>query len=477
MIVTNLKITNMFGIEEFEASGKDIELLGANGTGKTSVVDAIRYVLTNRSVRDVIIKDNGAEGSVIIETNTGLSIERTKRRDKGDVVKIRENGEVIDGTPEAFLRTLFTQLQLDPVAFLSMDTKEQNRVILDLIEFEWDMDWIIEQFGERVPDVDYGCNILRVLHQIQSEKGYYYLKRQDINREAYHNRTHIEKIGATLPEGYNGNKWKSVNLAEKFEALETARYGNAKIEKAKAYVDNANNELRRLKADYAAECAVIEQASDRTKTTLEKEVIQLRDRLAAIELEISGIDERKSDKLKIAKAEHEASVAEFTSGIEEQKKIAQGVMVDTLPLEEEAKLAEDMKAYIYEYERMVGMQLDGEKLVADAEELTEKIEKARTLPGEILQNCEVPVDNLTIVDGEPRINGRPINNLSDGEKLMLCIDVAKAKKSSLELLLLDGLEKLSPENRDDTYKKCKDAGVRFIATRTTDNENLTVVEL
>lgn len=36
--------------------GKNIELVGDNGTGKTSVIDAIRYALTNSSDREFIVK-------------------------------------------------------------------------------------------------------------------------------------------------------------------------------------------------------------------------------------------------------------------------------------------------------------------------------------------------------------------------------------------------------------------------------------
>ena len=50
--ITKILIKNLFGISEFEADSKSIELLGGNGTGKTSVLDAIRLALTNRSSRD-----------------------------------------------------------------------------------------------------------------------------------------------------------------------------------------------------------------------------------------------------------------------------------------------------------------------------------------------------------------------------------------------------------------------------------------
>lgn len=57
MKISKLKIKNLFGITEFEADEKSIELMGANGTGKTSVLDSIRLALTNKTDRDFTVKN------------------------------------------------------------------------------------------------------------------------------------------------------------------------------------------------------------------------------------------------------------------------------------------------------------------------------------------------------------------------------------------------------------------------------------
>ena len=126
---------------------------------------------------------------------------------------------------------------------------------------------------------------------------------------------------------------------------------------------------------------------------------------------------------------------------------------------------------------MKGLQSEVATLVKQSDAITEKIEIARNLPAEILKTATIPVKGLTVVDGLPLINGLPINNLSDGEKLDLCIDVAVQKPNSLQLLLIDGVEKLSTINREHLYKKCKAKGLQFIATRTTDDKDLTIIEL
>ena len=71
--ITKIKIKNLFGIREYEADGSSLELSGKNGTGKSSVLDAIKYALTNKSDRDYIVHKGENEGEIIVETDTKKS--------------------------------------------------------------------------------------------------------------------------------------------------------------------------------------------------------------------------------------------------------------------------------------------------------------------------------------------------------------------------------------------------------------------
>ena len=229
--ITKILIKNLFGISEFEADSKSIELLGGNGTGKTSVLDAIRLALTNRSSRDCIVKRGETEGEIIIETDSGLTITRKPRTNKTDYKSIKQNGKEVQ-SPEAFLSEIFSELQLNPVAFINMDSKEQNRIILDLIEYHWDLNTIKEWFGEIPQGVDYQKHILEVLQQIAAEDGFYFQQRQNINRDIRNKKAFIEEIMKELPENFNAAKWEAYDLQEIHSKIEKARQHNAQIEKA-----------------------------------------------------------------------------------------------------------------------------------------------------------------------------------------------------------------------------------------------------
>ena len=455
MRVTKIKIKNLFGIKEYEADGKSVELSGKNGVGKTSVIDAIRYALTNKSSRDYIVRNGENEGEILIETDNGLRIDRRERLTQASYKSVKNNGKEVP-SPESFVRDIFTPLQLNPVEFVTMDKKKQNAMILDLIEFDWDMNTIRSWFGE-IPDwVSYDQNILAILDDIQSEKGEYFQKRQNINRDLRNKNAFIEEIAASIPMGYQVAEWEKASAGDIYRQIESIRHQNSLIEKAKAFIQNSDNKIRGLQAEKEIAITAIERETANRENSLNKSIVQLEEQIKAHKQELSSLSEKKQDKIALEEEKYNANVAKFTANLAEYEELASQEIKSIEELNKQAERIEEMKGHINEYRRMEGLQAEVEALQQDSEELTEKITKARTLPGEILQTANIPIKGLSVKDGTPLINGLPINNLSDGEKLDLCIDVAIQKPNGLQIILIDGVEKMATELRDRLYKKCKD---------------------
>ena len=474
--ITKIKIKNLFGITEYETDGKSLELSGTNGVGKTSVLDAIRYALTNKSDRDYIIRKGENEGEIIIETDSGIRINRKARSAQADYKSIKQNGMEV-GSPETFLRDIFTPLQLNPVEFLSMDKKKQNAIILDMIEYPWNMEKIKEWFGEIPSFVSYDQNILQVLNDIQSENGDYFQNRQDINRDIRNKKAFIEEIAESIPENYELEKWEKESAGEVYREIERNRKENEKIEKAKSMLDSRDNKIRKFQADKEIALAGLDREFTVMREQLLKEKERLQAELKANNEKLDSMSESKKDKADLIEQKYKTDVATFEAEVKEYEPYIKKATVPVDELQQKAEYIENMKSHINEYKRMVSLQSDVEELTEKSNSLTTKIEKARTLPGEILSECTIPIKGLTVENGIPLINGLPVSNLSEGEKLDLCIDVAIQKPNGLQLILIDGVEKMATDLREQLYKKCKDKGLQFIATRTTDDEDLTVVEL
>lgn len=476
MHTSKITIKSLFGISEQEISGKSVEITGRKGAGKTSVIDAIRYALTNLSSRDWIIKNGETEGEIIVETDSGLSIDRKARSNKADFVSVKENGNKVT-KPETFLKTIITPLQLNPVEFTQMTKNEQNRAILDLIEFDWDLNWIKEQFGEIPQGVDYEQNILQVLNDIQAENGVYFQSRQDVNREIRNKRAFVADIAKDIPTGYDAEKWKNYDLSAKYSELMKIKDENGKIERAKAFKDNYNNKIRGLEANKEIDISAAEKSINAERDSLNSTISRLTAEIQSANEKLLALDNKLQDKIKIAEANFNVAKAKLDSDIGIANKFINLEIKSTATLQNEIDTAETMIKHLNEYDRMKNMQNEIENLQARSEEFTRKIELARTLPGTILQTATLPVDGLTVENGIPLINGLPISNRSDGELLELCVDIAINNPSGLQIILIDGAEKLDDTSRNKLYAKCKEKGLQFIATRTTNDNELIVTEL
>lgn len=476
MKTTKIHIKNLFGISETELDGRSIEVTGSNGVGKTSIIDSIKYALTNDSSRDYVIKNGESEGEIFIETDTGLTIDRKKRVNQADYKNIRQDGKPVQ-SPEAFVRELFTPLQIDPVKFTQMSRQEQNRIILDLIEFDWDLNWIKEKFGEIPQGVDYQQNILQVLNDIQSEKGVYFQTRQDINREIRNKTAFISDIAKDIPQGFQAEKWETYDLSEAYTKITKAQEYNSRIERAKLFKDSYDNKVRGFQAEMEIAVSNLKSAIAAEREQLTSEIERKKAEIKAAEDKLNSLSDKIADKTKIFESEYREKVAKLDSDIKVADEYTGKQLVDISAMQAEVKTAEEMKKHLNEYKRMKSMQDELETLEEHSKELTSKIELARELPGEILKTATIPVKGLTVKDGIPLINGLPVSNLSEGEQLQLCVDVALSKPNSLQIILIDGAEKLSEKNRLALYEKCKEKGLQFIATRTTDSDDLEVTYL
>ena len=181
--------------------------------------------------------------------------------------------------------------------------------------------------------------------------------------------------------------------------------------------------------------------------------------IKAAEDKLSGLDGKLKDKVEIAEGQYREKLAKLDADVKVADEYINKDPIDTTADEDEVRTAEAMKKYLNEYKRMMSLQEDCFLLKEESKKLTEKIELARNLPGRILEEATLPVEGLTVEEGVPLINGLPISNLSEGEKLELCVDVALTKPNSLQIILIDGAERLSDENREKLYQKCKEKGL------------------
>ena len=235
-----------------------------------------------------------------------------------------------------------------------------------------------------------------------------------------------------------------------------------------------DSKLRKLEADKMIEISANEKSIASERDELLSSIERMKAEIRAAEDKLSGLSAKFEDKKAVAESKFQESKAKLDANMNVADEYIDKQPIDCTELQAEISNAEAMKRHLNEYRRMKTMQAELEQLKAQSDEYTRKIEIARTLPGEILETAKIPIEGFTVQDGIPLIHGLPVANLSEGEQLSLCVDVAISKPNGLQIILIDGTEKLSSENREKLYSKCRDKGIQFIATRTTDSSEMEV---
>ena len=531
-----LRINNFLGIDERELEAAKINIFkGPNGKGKTSVIEALEKMFTNKSRRTEVIKHGEDESTLYVELDDGLSIDRRIRESKGNYLKVRQNGNGVDST-EKFISNLVNGNIFRPLDWVNLSVKEQTNSLLSMLEIGWSEEDITNWFGELPSDINYNQHILLILKSIEQK---YYKVREEVNREVKELKARIKSIIDDLPAEYNGEEWKNVDIKQYYAKVTEAQNINKWIAEAKALQENYNNKVESIKSKGEAEKSrielkykserediqdiislansKIEKANDFIKSTDEKVNIEIakldnelereyseliqkyidlknkkekeilaqaddqkelisinQNKIAAKQQELIGLDEKEEsekvavdEKVKTDIEKEEIRIGKAATYLKEHEE------VDIEPLQKAADKAQEMISYLREWDRISEIR-DNQLAPKErySEDLTAKIEKSRTLPAELLQTANMPIEGISVdSDSRVRINGTLIDGLSDGEKLELAMKVAKAQCGALKVICMDKWESLDELSQDKLIKEMSEDDYQYFVTEVAQTES------
>jgi exonuclease SbcC len=158
--IKRLEIKNWIGLSELSIDlGKINFISGKKGSGKTSLIEAIQKVFTNKNQRSEVVRHGNDEATIYLQTDDGMEIDRRIRTDKGDYLKIKKPGEAVPQT-ETYLRKLINGEIFRPLEFIQKSPDEQAKIILNMLEIPWTMEDIKTWFGE-IPSINFEAHILK----------------------------------------------------------------------------------------------------------------------------------------------------------------------------------------------------------------------------------------------------------------------------------------------------------------------------
>lgn len=412
--ITRLAVTNFGALTEVDIQvPKDTVLTGKKGAGKSTVLEALRAVLTGKGLRPDLVKLGEDKATLLVELSDGTVIKRTLKGASTTAALSVEKGGMHPAKPQTFLDALLGPHCFNPVDFFNLSAQDQASELLALTAVSMTSDEYKELSGDGpLPGVDYDQHPLRVIADIEKAL---FADRAAVNRDMKQKRGAADEALAKIPEGFAAEVVRGASLGDLVDQQTAARQQNREIEQKQAELGTTGREL----ASLLEQVKKLEQSETALAVWLEEHA----------EIDTAALDQQIHD-------------------FQEQQ--------DLLRLHDAAKAAAEEAA----------------QLARQSARLTELIEAARVKPGELLAGLEdLPVAGMGI-DAEHgvTINGVPLADLSHGEGIDLAIEIALRYAGDLPLLLVDGLEALDPESQEQLRAKLTASDCQCVVTRVGEDE-------
>lgn len=137
---------------------------------------------------------------------------------------------------------------------------------------------------------------------------------------------------------------------------------------------------------------------------------------------------------------------------------------------------------IDEINRKVRANLDKEKAEEDAleygrqyRELTTKINHIRKLKTDLLNSADLPLEQLSVMDGELIYKGQKWDNMSSSDQLKVSTAIVRKLKPQCGFVLLDKLEQMDLETLQEFGQWLEKEGLQAIATRVSTGEECSII--
>ena len=151
-------------------------------------------------------------------------------------------------------------------------------------------------------------------------------------------------------------------------------------------------------------------------------------------------------------------------------------------IDESTEELEQSIANIDEINRKVRANLDKEKAEDEAREyerqyesLTCKITEVRDSKTELLKGAQLPLEGLSVEDGELTYNNQKWDNMSGAERLKVSTAIVRKLNPKCGFVLLDKLECMDMDTLNEFGRWLEDEGLQAIATRVSTGDECSII--
>lgn len=364
-------------------TGAVVEITGANGSGKTSVLDAIFYALGGaKDIPSQPIRRGQTKAHVALDLGD-ITVIRKFSKDTGTSLVVEAKNGARYPTPQRMLDELFGKLTFDPLAFSRMEPKKQLEQIRSMVKLELDVDQL---------DLDNASN---------------FQQRTDLNREI--KSLDAQGFGFTFPDDTPDEEIDISKLAGELEEI------------AKKNAAIVNEQARRTR--------IALEISDRTR-----EAERIRINKQKLEREIQALQSTVDECEKNAKAiDAEADQVR----IELNSLPAIGESLDSSEIRTLMSQAQAINQAVGRKKQQSAIFASAKARRAKVDELTEAMAARTNAKQKAIAEAKMPIDGLSFGDGEVVYNDLPFSQASAAEQLRISVAVAMAANPKLRVLRIE----------------------------------------
>ncbi|MCK3937188.1 AAA family ATPase [Streptococcus suis] len=177
---------------------------------------------------------------------------------------------------------------------------------------------------------------------------------------------------------------------------------------------------------------------------------------------------------------------ELAKAIDERDKFKQDLAIaqkDAIELHDEstAEIEENIQQ-IDDINRKVRANLDKEKAEEDAKEIRQQynalsveIEDVRKQKRDLLTNADLPLEGLSVDDGELLYLGQRWDNMSGSQQLQVATAIVRKLKPECGFVLIDKLEQMDQVTLKEFGEWLKREGLQAIATRVSTGDECSII--
>ncbi len=366
---------------EIDPKGSIIEISGANGAGKSSVLDAIWWTLAGtRGMQKQPLRQGASDGVSVVELDD-LKVTRRYSHTGSTLVVERKSDGVRLKTPQDVLDKLIGKIAFDPLAFSRMKPKDQFDQLRKLVKIDVDIDKLDEQNRSD------------------------FEKRTDINREVKSMQSRAEvSFPANLPA-------EKIDISALSEQVEKAATHNKERELEENRRAGVARQIQNL----------LEKASDDDAAVahLKCEIKALEERIAKREADAASRRKAAGDLKN--ELDRKQPIPDAIDVTDIRKKINDAVAINSL-----ISRREDNKALL--------AQISEKRAAADA--LTDAIEAREKAKAAAIASAKFPVPGLGFGSNEVLLNGVPFEQGSSAEQLRASCAIAMATNPEIRVITI-----------------------------------------